>query len=108
MSQRFLEAKEIYQNMGIDVEQAISQLQNFPVSMHCWQGDDVVGFDGAGSLSGGIQTTGNYPGKARNPKELMDDIDMALKLIPGKNGLIFMHRMLFLKMVKKLTVMLLT
>lgn len=84
MSQRFLEAKEIYQNMGIDVEQAISQLQNFPVSMHCWQGDDVVGFDGAGSLSGGIQTTGNYPGKARNPKELMDDIDMALKLIPGK------------------------
>ena len=52
--------------------------------MHCWQGDDVVGFDGAGSLSGGIQTTGNYPGKARNPKELMDDIDMALKLIPGK------------------------
>ncbi|WP_270639792.1 L-rhamnose isomerase [Longibaculum muris] len=84
MSQRFLEAKEIYQNMGIDVEQAISQLQNFPVSMHCWQGDDVVGFDGAGSLSGGIQTTGNYPGKARNPKELMDDIDEALKLIPGK------------------------
>lgn len=84
MSQRFLEAKEIYQNMGIDVEQAISQLQNFPVSMHCWQGDDVVGFDGAGALSGGIQTTGNYPGKARNPKELMDDIDMALKLIPGK------------------------
>ena len=84
MSQRFLEAKEIYQNMGIDVEQAISQLQNFPVSMHCWQGDDVVGFDGAGALSGGIQTTGNYPGKARNPKELMDDIDMALKLIPGE------------------------
>lgn len=84
MSQRFLEAKEIYQNMGIDVEQAISQLQNFPVSMHCWQGDDVVGFDGAGALSGGIQTTGNYPGKASNPKELMDDIDMALKLIPGK------------------------
>ncbi|WP_418553690.1 L-rhamnose isomerase [Longibaculum muris] len=84
MSQRFLEAKEIYQDMGIDVEQAINQLQNFPVSMHCWQGDDVVGFDGAGALSGGIQTTGNYPGKARTPQELMDDIDEALKLIPGK------------------------
>ncbi|MBS5111467.1 MAG: L-rhamnose isomerase [Coprobacillus cateniformis] len=84
ISQRFLEAKEIYQDMGIDVEQAINQLQNFPVSMHCWQGDDVVGFDGAGALSGGIQTTGNYPGKARTPQELMDDIDEALKLIPGK------------------------
>lgn len=83
MNQRFEEAKRIYHNLGIDVEQALIKLQSFPVSMHCWQGDDVVGFDGAGSLSGGIQTTGNYPGKARNYQELMDDIDEVLKLVPG-------------------------
>ncbi|MDF2611977.1 MAG: L-rhamnose isomerase, partial [Lachnospiraceae bacterium] len=53
--------------------------------MHCWQGDDVTGFEGAGELTGGIQATGNYPGKARNPGELMTDIDKALTLIPGKH-----------------------
>ena len=83
MSQRFEEAKKLYENMGIDVDKAIQQLQSFPISMHCWQGDDVVGFDGAKSLSGGIQTTGNYPGKARTYKELMNDIDEVLKLVPG-------------------------
>ena len=80
MNQRFEEAKTIYKKLGIDVDE---QLQTFPVSMHCWQGDDVVGFDGAGALSGGIQTTGNYPGKARNYQELMNDIDEVLKLVPG-------------------------
>ena len=69
MNQRFEEAKTIYKKLGIDVDEALKQLQTFPVSMHCWQGDDVVGFDGAGALSGGIQTTGNYPGKARNYQE---------------------------------------
>lgn len=83
MNQRFEEAKTIYKKLGIDVDEALKQLQTFPVSMHCWQGDDVVGFDGAGALSGGIQTTGNYPGKARNYQELMDDIDEVLKLVPG-------------------------
>lgn len=83
MNQRFEEAKTIYKKLGIDVDNALKQLQTFPVSMHCWQGDDVVGFDGAGALSGGIQTTGNYPGKARNYQELMDDIDEVLKLVPG-------------------------
>lgn len=84
MSQRFEEAKKIYNDLGIDVDEALKKLQSFPVSMHCWQGDDVVGFDGAGALSGGIQTTGNYPGKARTPEELMNDIDEVLKLVPGK------------------------
>lgn len=83
MNQRFEEAKTIYKKLGIDVDDALKQLQTFPVSMHCWQGDDVVGFDGAGALSGGIQTTGNYPGKARNYQELMNDIDEVLKLVPG-------------------------
>ena len=83
MNQRFEEAKTIYKKLGIDVDEALKQLQTFPVSMHCWQGDDVVGFDGAGTLSGGIQTTGNYPGKARNYQELMNDIDEVLKLVPG-------------------------
>lgn len=83
MNQRFEEAKTIYKKLGIDVDEALKQLQTFPVSMHCWQGDDVVGLDGAGALSGGIQTTGNYPGKARNYQELMNDIDEVLKLVPG-------------------------
>ncbi|MDU4972438.1 MAG: L-rhamnose isomerase, partial [Hungatella hathewayi] len=62
---------------------ALEALKNIPVSMHCWQGDDVIGFDGAGALSGGIQATGNYPGRARTPEELMSDMDKALSLIPG-------------------------
>ena len=56
-----------------------------PVSMHCWQGDDVIGFDGADALSGGIHTTGNYPGRARSPEELRADIDKAISLIPRQN-----------------------
>lgn len=80
MNQRYQEAKTIYKKLGVDVEEALKKLQTFPISMHCWQGDDVVGFDGAGALSGGIQTTGNYPGKARNYQELMNDIDEVLKL----------------------------
>ena len=83
MNQIFKEAKAVYEKLGMKVDEALKTLQAFPVSMHCWQGDDVVGFDGAGALSGGIQTTGNYPGKARNYQELMDDIDEVLKLVPG-------------------------
>lgn len=56
----------------MDVEAAINRLMNVPVSMHCWQGDDVKGFDQDGPLTGGIQTTGNYLGKSRTPKELME------------------------------------
>ncbi|MDF2588996.1 MAG: L-rhamnose isomerase, partial [Anaerocolumna sp.] len=82
---RYESAKEIYQSIGVDTDKAIDILKQIPISMHCWQGDDVKGFDQDGPLSGGIQTTGNYPGKARTPEELMSDIDMALKLIPGKH-----------------------
>ena len=83
--ERYKSAREIYKKVGVDTDLAIRKLLNFPISMHCWQGDDVVGFDGAGALSGGIQTTGNYPGKARTPEELMADIDKVLSLVPGKH-----------------------
>ena len=81
----YQEAKKKYAVLGVDTEKAISALQKVSISMHCWQGDDVGGFENAGSLTGGIQTTGNYPGKARTPEELMADIDEALSLIPGKH-----------------------
>ncbi len=84
IKERYESAKEIYAKIGVDTDKAIETLKNVPVSMHCWQGDDVIGFDQKGSLTGGIQTTGNYPGKASTPEELMADLDEALKLIPGK------------------------
>ena len=85
--QRYESAREIYKNIGVDTDRAVETLKNIHISMHCWQGDDVQGFDHEGPLSGGIQTTGNYPGKAATPQELMDDIDKALSLIPGKHKL---------------------
>lgn len=84
---RYSSAKEIYASYGIDTEKAIGTLENVTISIHCWQGDDVVGFDSKEALSGGIQTTGNYPGKATTPEELMADIDKAFSLIPGKKKL---------------------
>ena len=83
VKERYEAAKEIYRAAGVDTDAALEALKNIPVSMHCWQGDDVIGFDGAGALSGGIQATGNYPGRARTPEELMSDMDKALSLIPG-------------------------
>lgn len=80
-------AKQEYAAYGIDTEAAIAKLREIPVSIHCWQGDDVVGLDGGGSLSGGIQTTGNYPGRARNFEELTADIKKAFCLMPGKKRL---------------------
>ena len=84
---RYSTAKEIYASYGIDAEKAIEALKNVTISIHCWQGDDVTGFDNKEALSGGIQTTGNYPGKATTPEELMADIDKAFSLIPGKKKL---------------------
>ena len=84
---RYSEAKEIYAKLGVDTEKALETLKNVTVSVHCWQGDDVVGFDNKESLSGGIQTTGDYPGKANTPEELMADLDKALSLMPGKKKL---------------------
>ena len=80
-------AKETYAKIGVDTEKAINILKEIPVSLHCWQGDDVKGFDTKGPLTGGIQTTGNYPGAATTPEQLMQDIDMVLKLCPGKKKL---------------------
>jgi L-rhamnose isomerase len=77
-------AKKKYASFGVDTDAAIEQLKTIPVSLHCWQGDDVIGFDHDGPLTGGIQTTGNYPGKARTPAELMADIDKVMSLVPGK------------------------
>lgn len=81
--ERYESAKAIYAKLGVDTEEALKKLSSIPIAMHCWQGDDVAGFENAGALSGGIQATGNYPGKARTPEELMADIDKALSLIPG-------------------------
>ena len=78
------EVIELYASYGVDVEKALETLKNTPISLHCWQLDDVNGFESSGDLSGGIQTTGNYPGKARNFDELTKDLDLALSLIPGK------------------------
>lgn len=80
-------ARKVYQGYGVDMDRAMAALQEVPLSVHCWQGDDVVGFDCREALSGGIQTTGNYPGRARTPEELMQDLDKALSLIPGKKKL---------------------
>lgn len=84
MSTRYESAKEIYAKWGVDTDAAIKKLKDVPVSLHCWQGDDVIGFDHDGPLTGGIQTTGNYPGKATTPEQLMADIDKVISLVPGK------------------------
>ena len=73
--ERYRAARERYAEFGVDAGAAIRKLKEIPISLHCWQGDDVQGFEDAGPLSGGIQTTGNYPGKARTPEELMSDLD---------------------------------
>ena len=86
---RYNEAKAKYAKFGIDTDKAIAALKDVPIALHCWQGDDVRGFDqkSDGPLTGGIQTTGNYPGRARTPEELMADIDVVLSLCPGTKKL---------------------
>ena len=81
----YQEAKAKYASIGVDVEAAMEKLKGAPLALHCWQGDDVRGFDTDPNkpLTGGIQTTGNYPGRARTPEELMADLDVVLKLCPG-------------------------
>jgi L-rhamnose isomerase len=87
MSNRYESAKEMYAAIGVDTDAAIKKLKDIPVSLHCWQGDDVTGFDHDGPLTGGIQTTGNYPGKARTPDELMADMDKVMSRCPGTKKL---------------------
>ena len=76
----YIEAKKRYEALGVDVEKAMEVLSKVPVSLHCWQGDDVKGFDSVGPLTGGIQTTGNYPGAASNPEELIADMEKVFSL----------------------------
>jgi L-rhamnose isomerase len=84
----YTKAQELYKKWGIDTEAAIKKCAEIPVSLHCWQGDDITGFENTGAaLSGGIQTTGNYPGKARNKDELMGDLDFTFSFIPGRKRL---------------------
>ena len=83
MSKMFEMAKEQYAAIGVDVEKAMEQLAKAPLSIHCWQGDDVLGFEGGETLTGGIQATGNYPGRARNIAELRSDMEKVLSYVPG-------------------------
>ena len=87
MNNAYSVAKARYAAIGIDTDEVIKKLKDVSVSLHCGQGDDVVGFDFKGALSGGIQTTGNYPGKATTPAELMADIDKVLSLDGGAHKL---------------------
>jgi L-rhamnose isomerase len=89
LSQAYRIAKEQYAEIGVDLEGALKKLERIPISLHCWQGDDVGGFETAGAQlsGGGIQATGNYPGKARTIGELRGDLEKALSLIPGRHRL---------------------
>src|SRR5689334_6403835 len=81
-------AKERYAELGVDTEQAMKRLGKVSISLHCWQGDDVGGFENpGGDLTGGIAATGNYPGKARNAGELRKDLDVVYSLLPGSHRL---------------------
>src|SRR5580693_9896078 len=84
----FAFAQERYSRIGVDVDHALKSLSQIPISLHCWQGDDVGGFENSGgTLGGGLVATGNHPGKARTPDELRADLEKAYSLIPGKHRL---------------------
>lgn len=88
IEQRYELAKERYAELGVDTDAALKALVTIPISLHCWQGDDVAGFEGQEGLSGGgIMATGNYPGRARTPDELRQDLEQAYRLLPGKHRL---------------------
>lgn len=88
IQKRYEEAKVRYASLGVDTDKALEELQKVKISMHCWQGDDVAGFlNPEGELTGGIMSTGNHPGAARNPEELRQDLEKAYALIPGKHKL---------------------
>ncbi len=87
MSAIYNEVKNRYAEVGVDTEEVLKKMSEVPISVHCWQGDDVVGFDGGGMASGGIQTTGNYPGRAATPEELFADIKKAFSFMTGNKRL---------------------
>jgi len=81
-------ARERYESLGVNADKACAALAKIPVSLHCWQGDDVGGFENqGGAVGGGLAVTGNYPGRARTPDELRSDLDAALAVIPGRHRL---------------------
>ncbi len=79
------DAKKRFAELGVDTDRALERLRGVSISLHCWQGDDVGGFEGQGTLDGGLAVTGNYPGKARTADELRSDLDRALRAIPGNH-----------------------
>lgn len=88
IKEKYQQAKEKYQSIGVDTEEVLKALDNVKISMHCWQGDDVKGFlNPNGELTGGISVTGDYPGAARTPEELRQDLEVAYSMIPGKHKL---------------------
>ncbi|MCX6069145.1 MAG: L-rhamnose isomerase, partial [Chloroflexi bacterium] len=88
IEQAYAQAKERYAALGVDTEKALAALEKVAISLHCWQGDDVGGFENpGGELTGGIAATGNYPGKARSADELRRDLDVAYRLLPGSHRL---------------------
>ncbi|HMD79718.1 MAG TPA: L-rhamnose isomerase, partial [Anaerolineales bacterium] len=88
IEQAYALARDRYSALGVSTEQALSQLANISLSLHCWQGDDVGGFENpGGDLTGGIAATGNYPGKARTADELRKDLDVVYSLLPGSHRL---------------------
>ena len=87
IEQNYAIAKARYAEFGIDTDKAIAELEKTPISLHCWQADDVTGFESNSALTGGIQATGNYPGKARNIDELRQDIEKVQTLLAGNHRL---------------------
>ena len=88
INEDYQRAKEVYAAFGVNTDEVLLEMENIPISIHCWQGDDVTGLEGAAGLSGGgIMATGNFPGKARNGDELRQDIEKTLSLVPGKHRL---------------------
>ncbi|HHW47293.1 MAG TPA: L-rhamnose isomerase [Clostridiaceae bacterium] len=86
VNKAYEQAKEVYKGFGVNTDDVLKKMDEIQISLHCWQGDDVTGFEkGAGQLTGGILATGGYPGKARNGEELRQDLDIAFSLIPGKH-----------------------
>ena len=85
IEENYKRAKETYAKWDIDTDEILEQMDQVPFSVHCWQGDDVLGFEGAEQLTGGIEVTGNYPGRARTPEELRNDMEKAFSLIPGQH-----------------------
>jgi L-rhamnose isomerase len=85
VEQAYNQAKDVFAEVGVNADLAMRRLGQLSLSLHCWQGDDVGGFEGADELGGDLAVTGNYPGKARSAYELRSDLELAFRLIPGRH-----------------------